>query len=32
LWGCLGGVLPDVLRLIGDRYRGAPAYLRQWFF
>jgi hypothetical protein len=32
LWGCLGGALPDVLRLIGDRYRGAPAYLRQWFF
>jgi hypothetical protein len=32
LSGCLGGILPDVLRLIGDRYRGAPAYLRQWFF
>jgi hypothetical protein len=32
LWGCLGGILPDVLRLIGDRYRGAPAYLRHWFF
>jgi hypothetical protein len=32
LWGCLGGVLPDVLRLIGERYKGAPLYLKQWFF
>jgi hypothetical protein len=32
LWGCLGGILPDVLRLVGDRHHGAPAYLRQWFF
>lgn len=32
LWGCLGGVLPDLLRLIGERYRGAPHYLKTWFF
>src|ERR1700727_1898914 len=32
LWGCLGGVLPDVLRLIGERYRGAPGYLTTWYF
>jgi hypothetical protein len=32
LWGCLGGLLPDVLRLIGLRYKGAPHYLKEWFF
>jgi hypothetical protein len=32
LWGCLGGALPDVLRVIGMRYKGAPDYLRETFF
>lgn len=30
--GCLGGALPDVLRLIKGRHDGAPAFLRDWFF
>jgi len=30
--GCLGGAIPDVLRLIKGRYDGAPAYLKTWFF
>lgn len=24
--------MPDVLRLIGERYKGAPHYLKTWFF
>jgi hypothetical protein len=32
LWGCLGGLLPDVLRLIKLKYKGAPNYLFDWFF
>jgi hypothetical protein len=33
LFGCLGGLLPDVLRLIRSRYDGAlPAYLRSGAF
>jgi hypothetical protein len=32
LWGCLGGVMPDVLRLIAARYGSAPDYLSKWFF
>ena len=32
LWGCLGGLLPDVLRPIGLRYKGAPDYLTKSFF
>ncbi|MBW8727998.1 MAG: hypothetical protein JF625_23000 [Inquilinus limosus] len=30
--GCLGGALPDVLRLIKGRHDGAPQFLRDWFF
>ena len=30
--GCLGGVIPDVLRLIKGRYDGAPEYLKTPFF
>ena len=30
--GCLGGVIPDVLRLIKGRHDGAPGYLKEWFF
>lgn len=32
LWGCLGGILPDTLRLIGLRYQGAPEYVKTRFF
>lgn len=32
LWGCVGGLLPDVLRLIGQRYQEPPYYLKRWFF
>lgn len=30
--GCLGGALPDLLRLIKGRHDGAPRFLRDWFF
>lgn len=30
--GCVGGVLPDVLRIIAARYDGPPNYLRSSFF
>ena len=30
--GCLGGALPDLLRLVKGRHDGAPAFLRDWFF
>ncbi|MGK9235193.1 hypothetical protein KXS07_26275 [Inquilinus limosus] len=30
--GCLGGALPDLLRLIKGRHDGAPQFLRDWFF
>ena len=30
--GCLGGAVPDVLRLISLRYEEAPSYLFRWFF
>jgi hypothetical protein len=30
--GCLGGAVPDVLRLIKGRRDGAPAYLKTAFF
>jgi hypothetical protein len=32
LWGCLGGVLPDGLRLVGARYGAPPEYLKRAFF
>jgi hypothetical protein len=32
MWGCLGGILPDVLRLVGLRYGDVPNYLKQGFF
>lgn len=31
-WSCLGGVLPDVLRIVAARYGGPPKYLGQAFF
>jgi hypothetical protein len=30
--GFVGGILPDILRLLNNRYDGPPAYLRSWFF
>jgi len=30
--GCLGGILPDILRMIAARYEGPPKYLAQPFF
>jgi hypothetical protein len=27
--GCIGGLIPDVLRLIRARYQGLPAYFKQ---
>lgn len=30
--GCLGGILPDLLRLIKGRHDGAPGYLKDWFY
>jgi hypothetical protein len=32
LWGCLGGALPDILRLVAVRYRAPPKYLKVPFF
>jgi len=31
-WSCLGGVLPDVLRIIAARHDDTPAYLKKPFF
>lgn len=31
-WSCLGGILPDVLRIIAARYEGPPKYLKTLFF
>jgi hypothetical protein len=31
-WGCLGGALPDVLRLIKYRHDGPPHYVWSGFF
>jgi hypothetical protein len=31
-WGCAGGVIPDVLRIIAARYDGPPTYLSSAFF
>jgi hypothetical protein len=30
--GCLGGALPDVLRVVKLRHEPAPEYLKRWFF
>jgi hypothetical protein len=30
--GCIGGALPDVLRLIAGRHEGAPKYLSSLYF
>src|SRR5215470_12245264 len=30
--GCVGGAIPDLLRLVAVRREGAPAYLRSSFF
>jgi len=30
--GCLGGALPDLLRLLKLRHEPLPDYLRRWFF
>src|SRR5213593_4261251 len=32
LWGCVGGLLPDVVRLIKGRYDKAPGYLKSFMF
>jgi hypothetical protein len=32
LLGCLGGAVPDVLRIIAARYKEAPDYIRRPFF
>jgi ABC-type uncharacterized transport system permease subunit len=32
LWGALGGTVPDILRLIRERYDEAPVYLTKWNF
>jgi hypothetical protein len=32
LWGCLGGALPDVFRLIQGRHGQMPAYLGSAYF
>lgn len=31
-FGCLGGILPDILRIIAARYEGPPKYLGKLFF
>jgi hypothetical protein len=34
VWGCVGGALPDVVRIIRGRYSDMPGYLRApmfWF-
>jgi hypothetical protein len=30
--GCLGGAIPDLLRLVKGRYDGAPKYVATYFF
>jgi len=32
IWSCLGGLLPDVLRMIAARHDGTPKYLLKPFF
>jgi hypothetical protein len=31
-WGCLGGLIPDVLRIVRTRYGDVPVYLGKPFF
>jgi hypothetical protein len=31
-WGFVGGVMPDILRVVALRFKGAPTYLGSWFF
>jgi steroid 5-alpha reductase family enzyme len=30
--GFVGGIMPDILRIIVLRFQGAPNYLKSWFF
>ncbi|MBX9778550.1 MAG: hypothetical protein K2Y71_29605 [Xanthobacteraceae bacterium] len=32
LWGAVGGIVPDILRLIRERHGEAPTYLAKWHF
>ena len=32
VWGCVGGTLPDVLRILAARQRNMPIYLRHAFY
>ncbi len=32
IWGCVGGALPDVIRLIKGRYNDTPGYLKAPMF
>jgi hypothetical protein len=32
VWGCVGGVLPDAIRLIKGRYNDTPGYLKAPMF
>lgn len=31
-FACLGAVIPDVLRMIKDKYGVVPDYIKSWFF
>jgi hypothetical protein len=32
VWGCIGGALPDILRILAARHRKMPIYLRHAFY
>lgn len=32
LFGCIGGILPDVLRFVKNRYEPAPMFYKFWTF
>jgi len=32
LWSALGGITPDLIRLVKAGDSGAPTYLKSWFF
>ena len=32
LWACVGGLIPDILRLVKARYDDAPKYIKSAFF
>jgi hypothetical protein len=32
MWGCLGGLIPDTLRILAARHDGPPAFLFSFFF